>query len=368
MIQRCTISIFYVVNIKADIFLLLLGIRYFDKGGTAAKLAWPRLNDYFTQFWLCSRRHFELDVFAPTLSKLPTLIRTSIPDKQQSKTVLMVNGGRNRLRSECDHLSDEWKNPLDDYEKENDYHAEEKSNEDLNGNSIFERDPNRCEFVSDVQSFWPNRYTIYDNVAWSVRNVTRNYTNKAESSVKEIKDNMKIQLGVKIAVCPDTDQNKTGIALSNYPLNNSNETLSKDGKAARLELVRIVNGIPIMESTEAQSCGIVHGVANKDLWGSYGLDIDRRTTIAPETSSSTTSFLLRDSNIIAPFIHKNPKHKQLKPNNCEGIRKRNREREKHERDLLPASVRIGLILVVVEIRTVLSSLFLPTLSKVSVGA
>eukprot|EP00535_Pseudo-nitzschia_heimii_P010879 CAMPEP_0197200238 /NCGR_PEP_ID=MMETSP1423-20130617/34293_1 /TAXON_ID=476441 /ORGANISM="Pseudo-nitzschia heimii, Strain UNC1101" /LENGTH=284 /DNA_ID=CAMNT_0042654113 /DNA_START=919 /DNA_END=1770 /DNA_ORIENTATION=- len=280
----------------------------------------------------------------------------------------MTNDLVGRPKTEWNYLSGEWKDPFDDYEEESNYDTEEKSNNNFNRCNIFERDPNRCEFGSAVQSFWPDRDILYDNVACSVSNVSRNCTDEAAPSLKETKGNMKIQLEVKIAVCPLSDRGKNGIASNNSTFNNPNDISSGDNKAAKLELVRIFNGIPIMETAESQSCGIVHGVANKDVWRSYGLDIDRHMTITPDTNSFAPSFLLRDSNVIAPYIHNNPKHKQLQVKKCDGIRKRNREAEKNERkkeilpeqDLLPANVRIGLILVVVEIRTALSSLLLGT--------
>lgn len=349
------------------------------KGGVAAKLAWPRLNEYFIRFRLCSKLNFELDVFAPTLSKVPIHIRRRTADIHQPNNISVFENKKHRQTIQLNHPSDDWMDPLDDDKEDKEYYfaepferREKRSKEVLNKNRMIERDVNRLDFFNAMKSYWPSRNIIYDNIAYSARNVTKKYTEKETSRVKETKKNPQIQLEVKIAVCPHLDEEKIGDKSNRPSYNIPNDIPSNDDKAARLKLVRIVNGVPVMESAEAQSCGLVHGVTNKDVWGSYGLDIDRRTSLALDANTLNLSFQLHDSNIIAPFINKNPNHKQLKLNKSERIHKRNREEEKCEQrrkilpnqDLRSASLRIGTILVVVEIHAAPSSLPLPTLSKV----
>ena len=240
--------------------------------------------------------------------------------------------------------SDEWKDPLDD----DDGSKEERDStatkalvgERVNvTNSCNENE--RTEFANAVQRFWPNCDVKVENVASSIRSI-KSFREEGVSTREDKDKESTVELEVSMAVCPDFDH---------------------DEQTATLQLVRIVNDVPIIENAEAHSCGIVHGVANKQVWGSFGLDIERIATRTQELSSSVPSFQLRDSNLVAPFINKNTNHKLLKEDNDDSGRKRSRRGVGASNDLLPANLRIGTILVLVHIRANPSALPLPTLSK-----
>lgn len=322
-------------------------------------------------------------MFAPTLSKLPIYIRPRKVGKDESGDPPVLKKKVSALEPARDYPnSDEWGDLLDgdDGEEENEnsdtealLDKEQKGNDSSDVNSITKIDPQRYELVHDVQSFWPNRSIAYDNVARSVRDI-RNYNHQTTLTEKETAGNSECQMEVSMAVCPHSEHDEKENSSDDSAAITSNDVLSGDETAARLQLVRIVNGVPIMESAEAHSCGLVHGIANRGVWGSFGLDIDRSTMIAPDTSSSSTpSFLLRDNSLITPFMNRNQNHKQLKVDDYDSIHSHNnkaekKKRERKEKDLLPANVRIGTILVVVQIRAAPSSLPLPSLSKVRFGA
>jgi hypothetical protein len=325
-------------------------------------------------------------VFAPTLSKLPIYIRPRNIDKGESRYSSALKKRECALETAPDYSnSDEWDDLLDgdDGEEENDHDdmeallsKKQKWHDSSDAaNNIRNIDPHRYEFVHAVQSFWPNRSIVYDNVARSVHDI-RNYNHKKTPTGKGKAGNSGCQMEVNMVVCPHSDHDEKGNSSDDSAATTSIDVLSGDETAATLQLVRIVNGVPIMESAEAHSCGLVHGIANKGVWGSFGLDIERSTTMAPDTSSSSTpSFLLRDSSLIAPFINKNLNHKQLKVDDYDTIHNHNHEEAKTKRkrealpqkDLLPANLRIGTILIVVQIRAAPSSLPLPSLSKVRFG-
>jgi hypothetical protein len=319
-------------------------------------------------------------VFAPTLSKLPIYIRPRQVGKDQSRDLTALKKRECALEPARDYPnSDEWDDLLDgdDGEQESDNNDVEallntkklKENDYADTNNITKIDPHRYDFVHAVQSFWPKSSIVYDNVARSVRDI-RNYNHRTTPAKKEEARNSGCQMEVNMVVCPRSENDEIGNSSYDSAATTSSEVLSGDETAAKLQLVRIVNGVPIMESAEAHSCGLVHGISNKGVWGSFGLDIDRGTTVAPDTSSSSTpSFLLRDNSLIAPFINKNLNHKQLKVDDYNSIHSHDnkaekKKRERDQKDLLPANVRIGTILVVVQIRAAPSSLPLPSLSKV----
>ena len=120
-----------------------------------------------------------------------------------------------------------------------------------------------------------------------------------------------------MAVCPHINHSERGTDSTDSAATTSKNSTSEIEDDATLKLIRIVNGVPIMENAEAHSCGLVHGIANKSVWGSFGLDIDRTSAAASNDCSRTPSFVLRDSSLIAPFIKKNSNHRQLKINDYE---------------------------------------------------
>ena len=354
---------------------LALLIDHMKKGGAAAKLAWPRLKDYFARFGLCTKLCFELDVFAPTLSKLPIFIRPRQLGKHKLGDESSVEQQDSAIQLSRDGpKSDQWEDLLDGdgTEEETDSKTETLSDE-KETSSDCSNENERHEFTSAVQSFWPDCNIVFENVARSVHNI-RNFNDETTPFVGEEAQRRSVaQLEVSMAVCPDLDHDEKSDSGADSLASIPNDLPSGNAKTATLQLVRIVNDVPIIENAEAHSCGLVHGTANKRIWGSFGLDIERSATVAPDSGVSTPSFLLRDSGLVAPFINKNGNHKQLEADDFgtnheqsyESNRKRRTMGGSPPRDLSPANVRVGTILLVVNVRANPSSLPLPTLSKVS---
>jgi hypothetical protein len=309
-------------------------------------------------------------VFAPTLSKLPIYIRPRKIGKLDLKT---CERAVEIETSQDSHNSDEWEDlsDCDNREEEKSYMDTDALINKQEWDESFdgETDSHRYDFVNAVRSFWPNRNTTYDNVAWSVRKI-RKYNDETQSTAKEANEKSEAYLEVNMAVCPHSNQDEN--CNSSVESAATSDILSGEEKAATLQLVRIVNGVPIIESAEAHSCGIVHGIANKRVWASFGLDIDRSTATASDNTVCAPSFTLRDSPLIASFFNKSLNHKQLRTNDNDTIQNQSLEANKKKRkreilpqkDLLPANARIGAILIVVHVRAAPSSLPLPTLSKV----
>ncbi len=309
-------------------------------------------------------------MFAPTLSGRPIFIRPGKSANDEIESGQSINRQESDTqRSRETEKSDEWKDLLDDdcTEKESDSTGTKTPVGERKKNSDSCNEKERREFANAVQSFWPNGNVKLGNVARSVRRI-KNFNAEGTSSGDNIEKESKVELEVSIAVCPDFEHDQNRDSNGDSSMSRSKKPLLEDEQAARLQLVRIVNDVPIIENAEAHSCGLVHGIANKSVWGSFGLDIERTATATQDTSPSVPSFRLRDSNLVAPFINKNANHKLLEQDNDETQnRKRRRRGASASNDLSLANLRIGVILVVVHVRANPSALPLPTLSKVRYG-
>ena len=285
---------------------------------------------------------------------------------------------------------------MDDENGEDDDHLaderKEQPKDDPNHTSTTtcqKKDLDRLAFFRAAKIYWPKRKIEYQNVARSVHNISNRGHVPLDGKERE-KNHSELKIEICMVVCPHhrQDQNlASSIDSAHNSASTEDEVSETDAFAvqdhtASLQLVRMVNGVPILDSAEAHSCGLVHGLANKIVWGSFGLDIERNTTVASDAtaldssdvSSCTPRFHLRDSNLITPFIRRNLNHKQLKADDQQTIggdclpveeKKKRKMDMLSQNDILPANVRIGSMLVVVHIRAAPSSLPLPTLSKVS---
>lgn len=135
------------------------------------------------------------------------------------------------------------------------------------------------------------------------------------------------------------------------------ENPALEAEDAELILVRMVNKVPLLDSTEALACGLVQGlVTKKNIWSSFGLDVSLKPySPASLLSSCSPTYIVRDTDQVASFLGKG-KH-DLLATGSDGVTADSRE-------LLPARVRLGKILVVIGIHADPGMLPLPTLSKV----
>jgi hypothetical protein len=164
-----------------------------------------------------------------------------------------------------------------------------------------------------------------------------------------------------------------------------------------MQLIRIVNHIPLLDSAEGIACGLVQGVIAQDsVWQSVGLDVSLSTTSGGTTNASllrVPTFGVKDSHQVLPFLKSqrtpfddgddddgDEKEKDESDNDSDNEsldqiivqyqhrRSRKRRHRAHRRRLpqtifLPADARLGKILLVVHIHAKPSQLPLPTLCK-----
>eukprot|EP00536_Pseudo-nitzschia_multiseries_P003061 jgi/Psemu1/63970/estExt_Genemark1.C_430077 len=394
-------------------------------GGSAAKRAWPRLHDYFTRFRLCPDLHFELDVFAPTLSRVPIFVRpfaaNRAPIETEDKSVSETS--QEQVKAELlgggtTGSEDPWGDLMEDDDQGESDNDNDQGNKPKHwvdteppprGNAADtaaaahrNADPDRLAFFNAARSFWPKRNLRYQNVARSVRSIRGRTPDNLTADGTGAEKAPELRLEVGMVVCPRSRSRSEESPVRVRPAvecaadtpscgngegedEDDNEDTGPTDPTASLQLVRMVNGVPILDGAEGHSCGLVHGLANKIVWGSFGLDVDKSATMSPEIetginteietntvahdpSSYTPRFRLRDSHLIVPFLGRNQNHKQLERRNSTqepptNKNKRTMESVSRTDLLLPANVRIGTILVVVDIHAAPSSLPLPTLSK-----
>ena len=159
-----------------------------------------------------------------------------------------------------------------------------------------------------------------------------------------------------------------------------NLAVQEETRSATMVLVRMVNRIPLLDSAEAAACGLVQAVTGKKrMWNSFGLDVSYQSST---NVAKLLTFEVKDSEQVAPFFQKGT-HALLDDGTDsldgngdedveadddesldygEGIGAKRRRRPKL-RNLLPASARLGNVLVIVQIHAQPSNLPLPTLSK-----
>lgn len=158
-----------------------------------------------------------------------------------------------------------------------------------------------------------------------------------------------------------------------------------------MSVVRMVNGVPLLDGPEAFACGIVQKLASIDsTWNSFGLDLSLRKQTEINFDSltgrrkligkDTPTFCIKDSAQVAPYFRDNA-HTEFHQRGCyhdesssdndfdpETIRLRKRKKGQRSKFILPAHLRLGHILMIVQIRAKPSDLPLPTLSKVRLKA
>jgi hypothetical protein len=167
-----------------------------------------------------------------------------------------------------------------------------------------------------------------------------------------------------------------------------------DRSKANVMLVRMVNHVPLLDGAESVACGITLGLQQKTVWNSFGLEIsavadsllddDCKDSFIHEGILAPT-FYLRDSAHVELFISKpNRNHAMISDDEVESTsngsnsedsdidnvlhslssKRKKRQGRSTLRSLKPAGLRLGNILVIVQLSAKSVDLPLPTLSKV----
>lgn len=184
----------------------------------------------------------------------------------------------------------------------------------------------------------------------------------------------------------------------------SENDLESNQRSAKLEMVRMVNRVPLLDGAEAAACGLVQGFTEKQsVWNSFGLHISATTEsilYAPQLEMDqdddeedvvvpgrhfVPTYAVRDSDQVAPFFQSSTHDLYDDEEDDEsedddesmsrnedvfesGAARRKRKKRSARKPLLPAHLRLGNILVMIQINAEPCSLPLPTLSKVNSSA
>jgi hypothetical protein len=358
------------------------------KGRPSSTLAWPRLAEYFARFKLSLDMTCSLEVLAPTLSRVPLWVHPNETDpisrestKKKKETV--KKGQKKAMKKNVDLTNvNDWNGSSSQKEGvgwstmvDDSHHATSKLNYKL-------PNPERLLIWKATQSFLGRSIDIA-NVAHA------NVPIRIENDIIPTKRGMKksTPIGPRLIVDVivhggshvddesitnednlDSRDNKGDI--SNETEHNASECNTIGSKSASMVLIRMVNKVPLLDSAEAVACGLVHGLASKKrIWNSFGLDVNMN--VDSGNPSAIPTFDVRDSDQVNPFFNHGA-HNLLDcdddsepddENELDPVGTKRKRRNRRHR-LLPASVRLGSILVIVHIHAEPAILPLPTLCKV----
>jgi hypothetical protein len=353
-------------------------IKLWEKGGTSSILAWPRLAEYFARFKLSLGMTCSLEVLAPTLSRVPLWVQPNRNDHPIAQ-LGRISNKKKKIQSHfaTDELSDECSMPTDAASSKNEQKMPPPP------------DPNRVKIWKATQNFLGCSIELA-NVAHSTVPIRIDGDLSDTRSLKKKRlSGPELTVGVVVHGTTNMQDDEWAMNEASGELQEETRNLNSDKEtfvaestsireSASMVVIRMVNKIPILDSAEAVACGLVQCVASKKrMWNSFGLEVNMN--FDSENVSLTPTFDVRDSEQVIPFF-KQGTHNLLEidvddkdasggsiyesDNELEHSRAK-RKKQTNRRRLLPASARLGSILVIVQIHAEPTTLPLPTLSKVS---
>jgi hypothetical protein len=368
-------------------------LKLWEKGGTSSILAWPRLAEYFARFKLSLGMTCSLEVLAPTLSRVPLWVQPNRNDHPIAQLGRVSKKKKNPIHFATDALGDECSMPTNASSLKNEdisYHLKDKATSARSEQKKTPPpDPNRVKIWKATQNFLGCSIELA-NVAHSTVPIRIDGDLSDTRSLKKKRlSGPQLTVGVVVHGTTNMQDDEWAMNEASGELQDETRNLISDKEtfvaestsireSASMVVIRMVNKIPILDSAEAVACGLVQCVASKKrMWNSFGLEVNMN--FDSENFSLTPTFDVRDSEQVIPFF-KQGAHNLLEidvddrdasggsiyesDNEFEHSRAK-RKKETNRRRLLPASVRLGSILVIVQIHAEPTTLPLPTLSKVS---
>ena len=377
----------------ANFIFLIIHSLIISKGGEEAKRIWPRLSEYFARFQLSIDLPCSIELKAPTLQTIPLYIR---PPVEMERRGNIKSSAPHTLRNENDsNNSNDGDDKLDQDDWEGGDGFDENSLSTANTTTKNHQEPKltkaakkraeaelqqkrKLSLLCKAASTYQRRPDLkLENVAYSTQPIRRK--NKSSESPK---NGPVLEIGL-VVFGPQPEYNDDSDDEDDIRNQNDTNQLdnNSDSAAAKLQVVRMVNGIPLLDSSEALACGVVKKISsNTSNWNSFGLNLQNseKSDLDP-IEQNTITFDLKDSAQVAPFL-KSTTHLLFRgqsqsddrssseddDSDIENIRgSKRKKKEGHVKCILPASLRLGDVLMVVQIRATPSCLPLPTLSKVS---
>ena len=365
--------------------------EYYYQGGNDAVRAWPRLAEYFSRFHLVANLPCSLEVKAPTLQSMPLYIRPPGETEEQRRRIHRTTSGDDDASNDGGGRHWDGGDGCDEgvcLDRDEDTVRRVAPEVSKAAHQRAEAEVRRKEKISmmcQAAAAYKRRPDLkVENVAHTVQPIRRDYNGIRKpipSPNGPVLEMSLIVLGPNLC---DADNHDDGGEGCNSP-RRCNEDYPIDKKTySELQIVRIVNGIPMLDSSEALACGVINKVSsNSHTWNSFGLNVTRKNgdDQGPMLSNELNipTFVVNDSAQVAPFL-KDTTHSLFRDQRVDWdqsssdddefdskSRKGKRKKMRQMQSLLPAALRLGEILMVVQIRAKPSALPLPTLSKVRFG-
>jgi hypothetical protein len=364
-----------------------------------AKMAWPRIAEYFARFQLSLQLQCSVEVLAPSLSPVPLFVR---PPAQQH---LLQETAEEEENKEDDKSEESLQDDLFWMHGAVDQPSEiSKSHSQSNTSSspeLIKDLAHRKQIRATVQSYLKRNVEL-QNVAHASHPIGRRKRRGQGAT-----PTMDVTMVVHSREQDDDDDGSRTTSSSQGDDTRRHDMNSEDmsvynniDRHARLSLVRMVNSVPLLDGAEAAACGLVHGISSSQaVWNSFGLQITSTSETISESSRTTANdhdvhedddqdsptiqapvrlfvpvYSVRDSDQVAPFFQRGV-HDLFEDDGShvddteddESIDSEGNPNRQSRVRLLPAHIRLGEILVIVQINAEPSSLPLPTLSKESVS-
>ena len=339
------------------------------QGGEEAQKSWPRLAEYFARYQLSLDLSCSLEVLAPSLCRRPLMIRP--PSEMERRVRQMDEMKDDASVADSNHDWDGDDGCDDESENHVNVHVVSKA---VRERELAEEENNKKKaLLCKAAEMYKGRPVTLKNVAIKshpIRKYGENAPRTKSTSMLEVSIAV---FGPEPEITSDSDSESSQNEYSQI------KQASGNSKSAVLQLVRMVNGIPLLDSPEAVACGVVQRISGSATnWNSFGLDISLKKPGNSEkhAGDDTPMFGVEDSAQVAPFFRESA-HGMFhgRQNDSEyssdddsidpesDTRKRKKERSGLHL-LLPAALRLGEMMMIVQIRAKPSSLPLPTLSKV----
>jgi hypothetical protein len=347
------------------------------KGGDTAYQAWPRLAEYFARFHLSLDMQCGLEVLAPLLSSVPLFIKPTSKRLKHQRQARMTSSSAGNIEDERQL----WSDGMTDLSHVNEPSSSHK--QQVPGMSqVSTSNTNRRLHVLAAANAYLKRPVDIENVAHSIQPIGRS-TRQNKDARPTLEVNM-------IVYGPNENEENEDVAPQSQIEDNLGEFPS-----ANLMLVRMVNGVPLLDGAEAFACGLVQGIAQlQSTWNSFGLcvmpttslgvafaedqdDSDDESSPIVSGANLTPRYAIRDSDQVAPFIRSGTHdlydmdewdaESQYDDASSAGDEREGRPTQRSQctrNRFLPAHLRLGNVLLIVQITAKPSSLPLPTLSKV----
>lgn len=341
------------------------------QGGEEAQKSWPRLAEYFARYQLSLDIACSLEVLAPSLCRRPLMIRPPSEMERRGRHMEETKVGESE---EVDN--DEWDGDdgCDNDDEDNDNRVQMPSvSKAVRERETAEKEKNKkMALLCKAAELYKGRPVSLKNVALETHPIRRHGENGPCTKSTSMLEVSVIVFGPEPECNNDSDDEsvQSGCFRSQHD--------SNPKKSADLQLVRMVNGIPLLDSPEAVACGLVQKISGSaSNWNSFGLEVSLKKHVdsAEHAHDDTPMFGVEDSAQVAPFFRESAHglfcgsdESSSSDDDISDPENRTRKRKKVKcglSSLLPAALRLGEMMIIVQIKAKPSALPLPTLSKVS---